>query len=94
MDTDEVRAFTLLRISVVFDGMLLSAAQKGNQAKKLLDNGREQVRDILPEMHLFGVMRFSNWAPNEFFNGNDLTSFIRFGHKEGTPYFGDQKAEL
>lgn len=49
---------------------------------------------MLLEIHLLGVMRFSNWVPNKFFNGDDLTSFIRFRHEEGTPYFGDQKAEL
>lgn len=26
-------------------------------------------------------MRFSNWVPNTFFNGDDLTSFIRFRHE-------------
>lgn len=92
--TDKVRAFMLVGIWVVFDSMLLSAAEKENQAEKLLEIWGEQVRDMLLEIHLLGVMRFSNWVPNKFFNGDDLTSFIRFRHEEGTPYFGDQKAEL
>lgn len=34
------------------------------------------MREKLPEI-LLGVMRFSNGVFNQFFNGDDLTSFIR-----------------
>lgn len=49
------------------------------------------MRDMLLETDLPGVMRFSNWVPNTFFNGDDLTSFIRLRHEGETPWFRTKK---
>lgn len=42
------------------------------------------MRNKLLEIML-GVTRFGSWVPNKFFNGDHLTSFIKFRHRGGVP---------
>lgn len=75
-DTHALRAFKLVGPFSIFDSLVLWAAWKGHLAKKLLAIWGNEVREKLPEI-LLGVRTFSNGVLNQFFSGDDLTSFIR-----------------
>lgn len=60
--------------------------------KRLVEIWEDEVRKKLLEINSAWCERLGNWAPNKFFNGDELTSFIMFRRKRGILWFGDQKS--